>query len=287
MLVRVGYDIIFNLPNPASMILMLYTHPSRAADMIKRETLQVEPNIPVNEFIDGFGNRCARIAAPAGRLRLYNDAVVWDNGEPEPAFPDAAQHSIAELPPEVLRYLFASRYCEVDRLNDIAWNLFGATTPGWSRVEAICSWVHSHLRFDYKLARPTRTAYDAYVEKVGVCRDFTHLAITLCRCMNIPARYTTGYLGDICVPAAPFPMDFSASMEVYLGGRWHTFDPRHNERRVARILMATGCDAGDVALTTTFGPSRLDQFNIWTEEIQSADIKPLNPAPTEPAMATS
>jgi len=250
MLIRIGYDLGFTLQAPASMILMLRVHPSRAGDLVRKECLRVEPA---------------------------------DGGEPDPVFPDAVQHAIDELPTETLRFLFASRYCEVDRLGDIAWNLFGGTPLGWARVQAICSWVHSHIRFDYQLARRTRSAYEGYEERVGVCRDFTHLAITLCRCMNIPARYATGYLGDIAVPAAPSPMDFSAWMEVFLGGRWHAFDPRHDARRVGRILMAVGRDAADVALTTTFGPNLLEKFEVWTDEVASAEeSKPQYSSPAAP-----
>ncbi len=258
---------MLELQAPASMILMLNVHPSRHADFIKRERLQVEPGVPIREFTDTFGNQCARIAAPAGKVRMFNDALIADSGEPDPVAPDAKQHPVDDLPAETLRYLYASRYCEVDRLGDIAWNLFGATPLGWGRVQAICAWVHNHIRFDYMLASKTRSAFDGYTERVGVCRDFTHLAITLCRCMNIPARYATGYLGDIGVPAAPSPMDFSAWMEVWLGDRWHVFDPRHDARRIGRILMAAGRDAADVALTTTFGPNRLEKFDVWTDEV--------------------
>ena len=218
-------------------------------------------------YLDGFGNRCGRFTCPAGRIRLWNDAVLEDSGAPDRQNLGAAQLGIEALPNDTIEFLIASRYCEVDRMTDIAWQLFGAVPPGWQRVQAVCDYVHQHLRFDYQQARSTRTAYDAYQERVGVCRDFAHLAITLCRCLNIPARYCTGYLGDIAIPPVPAPMDFSAWFEVYLSDGWYTFDARHNVPRVGRILMARGRDAADVALMTSFGASRLERFTVWCDEV--------------------
>jgi transglutaminase-like putative cysteine protease len=235
--------------------------------MRRREVLEVEPQVRINDYTDTFGNRCARLIAKAGRMRFRSDSLVEDNGEPDRQAGDAEQHEIYALPDEALRFLLPSRYCEVDRMLDIAWQLFGDTTPGWARVEAVCDFVHRHIRFDYLQARSTRTAYEAYDERVGVCRDFTHLAIALCRCLNIPARYCTGYLGEIGVPATDEPMDFSAWFDVYLGGEWHTFDARNNTPRIGRILMARGRDAADVALLTSFGPSRLVEFTVRTAEV--------------------
>ncbi len=272
MRIRLGYDIVFQFPAPTPMLALLFVHPSRAGDLLRPDRLRVEPEVPVQEFRDSFGNCCARLVAPAGRLRLWNDTLVQDSGRPDPVCPDAAQHAVEDLPPETLPYLLASRYCEVDLLSDKAWELFGQTPPGWARVQAVCDWVHGHVEFGYAHARPTKTACETFQERRGVCRDFTHLAVTLCRCLNIPARYVTGYLGDIGIPPAPFPMDFSAWFEVFLGGRWHTFDGRHNVPRIGRVLMATGRDAVDVALTTSFGPSQLEQFNVISEEV--ADTTP-------------
>ncbi len=269
MLIRVGFDIVFNLPVPTPMILMLYTHPSRAATIRRPEALTVEPFAPISRYMDVFGNTCGRIVAPAGPVRFRNDAVVEDTGRPDEFDPSARQHAVEELPPEVLRFLLSSRYCESDLLNDTAWSLFSGTQLGWPRVHAICDWVHSNVKFGYEFARPTKSAADVYRERQGVCRDFTHLAITFCRCMNIPARYATGYLGDIGVPPSASPMDFSAWFEVYLGGRWWTMDARHNERRIGRVLMARGRDAVDAALTTAFGPAPLQQFIVWTDEVWS------------------
>jgi transglutaminase-like putative cysteine protease len=268
MLIRIGYELTFETPGPVALLLMLYTHPSRAGTLQRPDRLQVEPDVPVQEFTDWFGNRCGRILAPGGRIRLWNDTVVQDTGLPDEVNESARQLAVEELPPETLRYLLASRYCEVDRLGD--WELFGQTRPGWPRVQAICDWVHANVQFGYEFARPTKTAYDVSTERQGVCRDFMHLAITFCRCLNIPARYATGYLGDIAVPAAPFPMDFSAWFEVFLENRWYTFDARHNMPRVGRVLMARGRDATDVALTTSFGPANLEKFTVWTEEVPAS-----------------
>jgi transglutaminase-like putative cysteine protease len=267
MLIRVGYDIVFEHPVPTPIIVMLYLHPSRGPSVRRNEYLLVHPQVQVGNYIDDFGNRCGRLVAPAGRIRFWNDAVVEDSGRLDRQMPDVEQHEIYDLPDDALKFLIASRYCEVDRMVDIAWQLFGATAKGWARVQAICNFVHRHIQFDYLQARRTRTAYEAYQEGVGVCRDFVHLAVTFCRCLNIPARYCTGYLGDIGVPPAPDPMDFSAWFEAYLGGRWYAFDPRHNTPRIGRILMAQGRDAADVALLTSFGPSRLERFTVWTSEV--------------------
>jgi transglutaminase-like putative cysteine protease len=267
MLIRLGYEMVFHLPAPTPMLLLLYTHPSRAATLKRPDRVRTEPEIRVEEFTDCHGNRCGRLLAPAGTLRLGGDTLVEDSGQPDPVHPDASQHAVEDLPAQVLPFLLASRYCEVDRLSDVAWDLFSHTPPGWPRVQAVCDWVHANVRFGYEFARSTKTAHDVYTERRGVCRDFTHLAVTFCRCLNIPARYATGYLGDIGVPPAPFPMDFSAWFEVFLGGRWHTFDARHNEPRIGRVLMARGRDAVDVALTTSFGATELKGFRVWTEEV--------------------
>ncbi|MEO7165572.1 MAG: transglutaminase family protein, partial [Chthoniobacterales bacterium] len=249
MLIKIGFEIEFELRGPTPMVLMLFVHPSRVADLRAPEELQVEPQVAVSSYSDLFGNRCARLLAPAGNLRLALETVIEDDGELDPQSPDAIQHNIENLPVEALVFLLPSRYCEVDKLTDVAWKLFGDTPPGWARVQAICTWVHNHITFDYQSANPSKSAFDVYNDKQGVCRDFSHLALTFCRCLNIPARYVTGYMGDIGVPVV-LPMDFSGWFEVYLGDRWHTFDARHNRARIGRIVMATGRDAADVALTT-------------------------------------
>ena len=284
--IRIGYDIAFSLPAPVPMLLMLYTHPSRAPDLVRPEHLRTEPLLPVEQFTDSFGNRCGRIFAPPGRLRLWNDAMIEDSGQPDPVAPDAQQHPIQDLPPETLPFLLGSRYCEVDLLSQMAWDLFGQVPPGWGRVQAVCDWVHANVEFGYEHARATKTALDVSNERKGVCRDFQHLAITLCRCLHIPARYTTGYLGDIGVPIQPSPMDFSAWFEVFLGNRWYAFDARHNVPRIGRILMACGRDAADVALTTSFGSAILEEFRVWTDEIPREEVQSFLEAPDLAAEGT-
>jgi transglutaminase-like putative cysteine protease len=268
MLIRLGYDLRFWLPAPVSMVAMLHVHPSRRGDLLKPDVMQVEPDISVPEYRDSFGNVCSRILAPQGPLRLYGETLIRDSGNPDPIETAAREHPIEQLPDEVLIYLLNSRYCEVDRLSAVALEMFGHIAPGWARVYAVCSWVHARVRFGYNFARPTRTALDTFTERVGVCRDFQHLAVTFCRALNIPARYATGYLGDIGFPANG-PMDFSAWFEVYLENRWWTFDARHNVPRIGRVLMAVGRDASDVAITTSFGLADLTQFTVVTDEIST------------------
>ena len=266
MLIRVGYDIEFELSAPTPMLTVLQVHPSRVADLRRPDDLHSEPDLPVSAYTDVFGNRCGRLYAPAGILRLHSDALVEDSGEPDPYEPDAIQHPVEELPTEVIQFLLGSRYCEVDRLSGIAWDLFGHTLPGWPRVQAICDWVHNHVRFDYQLTHPGKTALDVYNEATGVCRDFQHLSVSFCRALNIPARYATGYLPDIGIECHD-AMDYAAWFEVFLGGRWYTFDARNNTRRIGRILMATGRDAVDVALTTSFGNAILNKFVVIADQV--------------------
>ncbi len=269
MLIRLGYDIEFNLPQSVALVALLNVHPSREADLREPDELHIEPQVRTDQYVDRFGNRCTRFLAPQGRLRLWNSTLIQDSGNQDQVNFMARQHSVEELPFDHLTYLMNSRYCEVDRLSNIATELFGNTAPGWGRVQAIVNWVHSRVQFGYQFARATRTALDVYTERVGVCRDFQHLAIAFCRCMHIPARYATGYLGDIGVPISSAPMDFSAWFEVYLEGRWWTFDARHNTPRVGRVLMATGRDAADVAMTTSFGMAELAKFTVMTSEVPS------------------
>jgi transglutaminase-like putative cysteine protease len=269
MLIRTGYELVFEVPRPTAMLLMLYLHPERAPALRGPERIDIEPATPVEDFTDWFGNRAARITAPAGTLRLRYDNAVTDSGQPEPRIDGLRLHPAPELPAECWQYLLASRYCEVDRLSQQAWDLFGETPESWERVQAVLDWVHANVAFGYEYARPTKTAADVWTERQGVCRDFQHLAITLLRCLNIPARYATGYLGDIGVPPSPAPMDFSAWLEVYLGGAWRPIDARHNRPRIGRLLMARGRDAVDVAITTSFGPTTLTSFTVWTDEVSA------------------
>ena len=274
MKIRAGYEISYECPQPTPMILTLSVHPSRVSDLLTPDRLRLDPPIPANTYHDSFGNFCHVIRAPSGRLTMSTDFLVQDNGEPDIAAPEAAQHALEELPVEVLIFLLGSRYCETDRLSDTAWSLFGKVPKGWALVKAICDYVHDRITFGYEHASPTKTAWDAYAERRGVCRDFAHLAVTLCRCMNVPARYCTGYLGDIGVPLDDAPMDFSAWFEAYLGDRWYTFDARHNKPRIGRILMARGRDATDVAIVTSFGPGKLTGFKVITDEVSALPVGP-------------
>jgi transglutaminase-like putative cysteine protease len=267
MKIRAGFTLGYECAGPTPMLLALDIHPSRRVDLLTDQVLAFDPPIEAWGYTDVFGNACTRIVAPGGLTTISTSFEIYDSGRPDTVAEDALQHEIKDLPDEVLVFLLGSRYCETDRLGDFAWAQFGSTPRGWARVQAICDFVHGHLTFNYQNADPCRTAYNGYMDRTGVCRDFAHLAITLCRCMNIPARYCTGYLGDIGVPPVPVPMDFSAWFEAYLGGRWYTFDARHNTSRIGRILMATGRDATDVALSTSFGASRLVRFEVVTDEV--------------------
>jgi transglutaminase-like putative cysteine protease len=269
MKIRAGYEISYDCLQSTPMILTLSVHSSRISDLLTPDRIRFDPAIPCNEYCDGFGNTCHVIHASVGRLTLSADFLIRDSGAPDDVAPDAEQHSLEKLPVETLVYLLGSRYCETDRFTQIAWSEFGKVPKGWPLVQAICDYVNIHIKFDYAHASPTKTAWDAHAERSGVCRDFAHLAITLCRCMNVPARYCTGYLGDIGVPPDDTPMDFSAWFEVYLGSRWYTFDARHNKPRIGRILMAHGRDATDVAILTSFGPCTLAAFKVITDEVPS------------------
>jgi transglutaminase-like putative cysteine protease len=259
------------------MILMVNIHYSRVADIVRPDFLTTDPETPIVAYRDGFGNWCSRIEAPIGRIRLKGTGLVRDSARPDASSPFAQQHALQDLPQETLVFLLGSRYCETDLLSEAAWSRFGQSAPGWPRVQAICDFVHHHIAFDYQDARATRTAWQAFNERVGVCRDYAHLAIALCRCMNIPARYCTGYLGDMGTPPPYGVMDFAAWFEVYLGGAWHTFDARNNVPRIGRVLIARGRDAADVAIATTFGQNTLESFQVWTDEIAESPPLPSSP----------
>jgi transglutaminase-like putative cysteine protease len=269
MKIRIGFELVYEFAQKTSVVLMLNVHPSRAPDLIQPDHIQVTPAVPLTRYRDAFDNICTRLIAPQGQLRVFTDAVIADSGLPDPIEPAARQHDVSELPHDALMFLLGSRYCETEHLMNVAWSNFAASPPGWARVQAICNLVNSHLQFGYPHAHSSRTAMGAFVERRGVCRDFAHLAVTLCRCMNIPARYCTGYLGDIGVVPDPEPMDFSAWFEAYLGGRWYTFDARYNKPRIGRIVIARGRDAADVAFSTTFGPNTLKRFSVITDEVAS------------------
>jgi transglutaminase-like putative cysteine protease len=271
MQLRIGFELIYSFSQPTPIILVVNVHHSRISDFVVPDRLTTEPAIPVTGYRDAFGNWCNRALAPPGRFRLTVNAVIRDNGQPDEVVPTAGQDPVQDLPEDTLVFLLGSRYCETDLLSQTAWQLFGATTPGYPRVQAICDYVHNHIAFNYQDARATRSAAEAFNERTGVCRDYAHLAIAFCRCMNIPARYCTGYLSDLGLPP-PFAVgDFAAWFEAWIGGRWHIFDPRNNVPRMGRILMARGRDASDVAIATTFGPNILESFKVWTDEIPASE----------------
>lgn len=267
MLIRIGFDIAFESAAPTPMIAALYPHASQHALLRSPYRIVTQPETPIGLYTDAFGNHCGRLIAPAGQLRLLANGVIENSGLPDPVVPDAAGIPVEQLPVDTLTFLSGSRYVDSDRLMSEAWSLFGGTAPGWSRVQAICDWVHDNIRFGYAYARPDKTARETFDERAGVCRDFAHLSIAFCRCMNIPARYAAGYLGDIGVPRDPAPMDFSGWFEAFVGGEWFTFDARHNVPRIGRVLMVRGRDAADAALTTSFGNARLTRFEVWTHEV--------------------
>lgn len=273
--IRIGYRIEITTTQPVACMTLLDPHPSRDEDKVRPATARVTSladgsDVLVREYIDGFGNRCCRLMVPSGGALFTNDMVVSDTEIPDQWDKLAQEVPPDDLPSEVIEYMLSSRYCEVDELSTAAWNLFGNYAPGWNRVQQICNYVNAQIRFDYQFARNTRTAAQAMNERVGVCRDFTHLAIALCRAMNIPARYCNGFLGDIGVPPDPAPMDYNAWFEAYLGGKWYVFDARHNVARIGRILVARGRDAADIPMIHTFGPHFLQRFEIVTEEVSTA-----------------
>jgi transglutaminase-like putative cysteine protease len=269
--IRAGYCISFNCLNSMPINLMLSVHPDRRHDLLTPDTPRTSAPCPLSQVTDSFGNLITRVRAAPGPITFSSDFVIRDSGQPDVQNWDARQIAVEDLPPETLPFLLGSRYCETDLLSDLAWSLFGQTRPGWARVQAIVDYVHDRIQFGYPHARSTRTAEQAHEERIGVCRDFAHLAVTLCRAMNIPARYCTGYLGDIGIPPVDAPMDFSAWFEVYLEGGWHTFDARHNVPRIGRIVIARGRDAADVSMTHTFGTAWLTRFEVITDEIDPAE----------------
>lgn len=270
MKIRLGYELVYRCPQPTPMIMNLNVHYTRAADLERPDHMLTDPSVPLVLYRDGFGNWCTRLTVPAGRTSITADAIIHDHGYFEPVVQNAQQHPVEFLPEETLVFLLGSRYCDTDNLSTVAWELFGNTQPGWLRVQAVCDFVNRHIAFGYEHARATRTASEAFNERRGVCRDYAHLAVTFCRCLNIPARYCTGYLGDIGIPPVNAPMDFAGWFEAYIGGQWYTFDARNNTPRIGRVLIARGRDAADVALSMTFGPNVLESFRVWAYELRAA-----------------
>jgi transglutaminase-like putative cysteine protease len=273
MLINYGCEITVTVAKPTPLICMLDVHPERRNDIVAEAPFESAPRLPSTTYVDGFGDRCRRLIAPAGDITLRIDGTIRDSGLPDTFAREAREVPVERLPYDTLVFLLGSRYCETDRLSQTAWDLFGTTPPGWTRVQAIGNFVHNHLTFGYEHARATRTAIEAFEERTGVCRDFAHLMIAFCRCLNIPARYVNGYLGDIGVPPDPAPMDFSAWVEVFLDERWFTVDARHNKPRIGRIVVARGRDATDVALINSFGPHILKSFKVWADETEAPRLQ--------------
>ena len=265
--IRIGYRLDYDFPAPTPLLAVVNVHHSRVGDLVAPDVMATTPAVPLDGYHDSFGNWCHRLVAPAGQFRMEADTVIHDPGRLDETVVDAAQTPVPDLPAAALRYLLPSRYCESDRLPEVAWDLFGSMPPTWQRIEAVSQWVHDHVTFGYQWASPAKTAHDVLTDGRGVCRDYAHLGIALCRALNVPARYCTGYLGDIGIPPSNEPMDFAGWFEVFMSGRWLTVDPRNLVPRRGRILMARGRDAGDVAITTTFGPNVLRRFDVWTEEV--------------------
>jgi transglutaminase-like putative cysteine protease len=275
MLIRYGYELTFECDQPTLMVCLLDAHEDNTHRVVYDSGFKTWPSTGAYIYNDSFGNQVRKFISPAGSLTIHRDSIIRDDGLSDPIIDNAQEVPLDRVPNEYLIYLLGSRYCETDKLSQVAWDLFGAVAPGWRRVQAICDFVNAHVTFGYEHARATRTAFETFEEKVGVCRDFAHIAVALCRCMNIPTRYANGFLGDIGVPADPAPMDYNAWFEVFLDGRWFTFDARHNQPRIGRITVARGRDATDIPLATSFGPHRLTQFKVWTDEVDQATLDEL------------
>jgi len=270
MLIRFGYDITVGCARPTHFVARMGIRPEQRPDLAQDEVIELSGGGPSQPFIDSFGNNCLRFTAAAGQTRIRGDGLIRNNGAADAVPVDAREVPIADLPTDVLQYLLPSRYCESDSLAPFAWEAFGHLPAGHARVAAVCDYVHEQIRFDYMTASATRTAQGAIADGCGVCRDFAHTAVALCRALSIPARYVNGYLGDIGVPVGG-PMDFSAWFEAYLDGRWYAFDARHNVPRIGRINIAIGRDAADVAMLHSFGPHDLINFTVVCHEEKAID----------------
>jgi transglutaminase-like putative cysteine protease len=266
MRVRIGCEFDYESLGPVPMLMLVRAQPDGEHHTLY-ESRWTAPEVPVHEYVDAFDNHCWRFVAPAGRFRIRYDALVDIDGEPDPVVPDAPLVRVEDLPDSALVFTLASRYVESDLLIQTAWDLFGSTPPTWARVQAVCDWVHTNVVYETGNSGPTITAMDVFERRVGVCRDFALLAVAFCRALNIPARYTFGYLPDIAVEPPDVPMDFHAWFEAYLGGRWYTFDARHNVPRIGRVVIGRGRDAVDVAMATQYGSSRLNSMTVWSDEV--------------------
>ncbi len=269
MRLRIGFDftIVSEIATPTAAIVR--PRDSDAHALID-ERLTIEPALDLHRYQDSFGNLVWRWLAPAGTMTMRYDAIADRDRLPDEVLADLPGTPVSELPDEAIVYTLPSRYCPSDMVIGDAWNLFGATPDGWARVQAICDWAHANIAYGYGNSISTTSGYDAYLNRAGVCRDFAHIGVMFCRALNIPARYVYGYLPDIDVPYNPTPMDFHAWFEAYVGGAWRTFDARHNQPRVGRVVIARGRDAVDTAIMTSYGNSRLTGFTVWADEVNDA-----------------
>jgi len=276
--IRVGCEFQYESDAPVPAVMLVRARADGSHRTVY-ESRWLEPALPLREYQDSFGNPCWRVTFPAGVSTLRYDAVVDVDDEPDPTVPGAVLTPVSELPDDALLFTLASRYVESDLLADDAWALFGQTPATWARVQAVCDWVHTNIRYETGSSAPHLSARDVYASRVGVCRDFALLSVAFCRALNIPARYTFGYLPDIMIDPPDVPMDFHAWFEAYVGGRWYTFDARHNVPRIGRVVIGYGRDAADVALTTSYGALRLVKMTVWSDEVRPDAVRLDEPRP--------
>jgi transglutaminase-like putative cysteine protease len=268
---RVGSEFIYSSQGETPAILQVEARLDSDAKIVQ-EKWEVEPHVSSHTYSDVYGNRCRRVTLPPGQTTLRYDALVEVSAHPDVVVPEAQTALVQNLPDDLLLFTLASRYCQSDSLSNDAWNLFANTPPTWARVQAICDWAHRNVIYVSGCSTPETTALDVYNSQQGICRDFAHMGVTLCRAMNIPARYCFGYMPDIGVEIPDVAMDFHAWFEVYLGGKWHTFDARHNVPRIGRVPIARGRDAVDCAMVTTYGAAILEKMTVWADEATQDDL---------------
>jgi transglutaminase-like putative cysteine protease len=272
MRINVGCEFVFQAASPTPLVAQIL--PRRdGPHLLLSETQRLEPRVASHEYLDLFGNRCWRLTVPEGAFSLRYDALVELVPVADPVVPEAGQAMVDQLPDETLLFTLPSRYIQSDLLSNAAWELFGGGPLGWARVQAICDWIHQRIEFRTASTTPQTTVLDVFLQRYGVCRDFAHLGVAMCRALNIPARYVFGYLPDVGIEPPDVPMDFHSWFEAYVGGRWYTFDARHNEPRIGRIPIGRGRDAVDVALLTQYGAARLNNMTVWSDEVSEGSAE--------------
>lgn len=270
--VRVGCALAYETTQ-AVPILLLLKPPLDGRQLVLEERLAFGPDLPVTQVVDTHGNVVFRLMLRPGLNEIRHDAIFSVPNLPDNHGLPAEPVPVARLPIEALRYTLPSRYCDSDKLMDLAWQAFGALPNGVERVQAICDWVHACIEYRYGSGSALISAWDVVQRGYGVCRDLAHVCVALCRTFNLPARYVSGHLPDIGVQDPGIPMDFHAYFEVYLGGQWHTFDARNNEPRIGRIKIAHGMDAVDAAFATIYGDAKLARFDVWAYQVAHADVR--------------